>query len=616
MYFSFYGLKQKPFQMSTNPNFVWLGKLHKKVLALLQYGILQNQGFFLLSGDVGTGKTTLVNALIVSLGDDVVVAKVPDPGLELIDFLNYISHAFGMDKRFVCKEDFLIHFDRFLQTNAVAGKKVLLIIDEAQRLNSTLLEEIRQLSNIEKQQTKALNILFAGQNLFNDFLQESQNRALSQRISIKAAIGPLNLDETAEYIRQSLKNAGAEKDIFSADAVHTVHEYSGGFLRRINIICDHAMLLGYLKGKKTVNVDMVRQCAEDLCLPDATVQLTPNPLHGIDGSDVENLQDIPPEPVQKIASIQAWKIIGAVILIVIGVFAATYFNYPQEYRTLFSRIQKNGLQALHLSPETDLVYPVNILNNAEPLQETAKSEIPVTTKVAKVSETTAMDMVAAEDHLVEKMAPPQIVLEEQSTDDRLEEPFAASDTVDTVDLDAIPPIEEKSVVEVHPSSVQINALSFSEQQTRSGEDTSKNIPALTENAPVLTPETDSSHEGSEALDVSETIETLETIVPVEIPAQFVDSSVAEKETGTDPVAAGTSGEPDSTSYADLIESMIEKTTDDMPGVAVDPVYQEGDPAEPEEEAEEAVEAVEAVEETPADVDPSAVIDWVIKKRSE
>jgi type II secretory pathway predicted ATPase ExeA len=566
MYLSFYGLKQKPFQMSTNPSFIWLGKLHKKVLTMLQYGILQNQGFFLLSGDVGTGKTTLVNELINSLGDDVLVARVPDPGLDLIDFLNYISHAFGMDKRFVCKEDFLIQFERFLQSNAAAGKKVLLIIDEAQRLNAALLEEIRQLSNIEKQQTKALNILFAGQNLFNDFLQESQNRALSQRIAINAAIGPLDFDETAEYIRQSLKIAGAKKDIFSADALRSIGDFSGGFLRRINILCDHAMLLGYLQGKKTVTVDMVRQCAEDLCLPDATAQLTPDLVHGVSGYDGESLQDIPPQSVPVIAPIQAWKIIGTVILIVIGVFAATYFNYPQEYRTLFSRIQKNGLQVLRLSQETDLINnPVTIQHKVEPLQEAV---------IRDASDATA-----------------------------------AIHTIDTVNVDAMQSIDDNSIDEAYVPSVQINALSFAEQQMSKEADVSESISVLTDDMPVPYTKAEAGDEGSEVFEVSEVSETRETLAPEEISAESVESFVAEEETtATDPDPAGASQETVSTVYAELVESMMEQMTDDMPGAAVDPV----DPAEP----EEVKEAAGVVVEPPADVDPRAVIDWVIKKRSE
>ncbi len=547
MYLSFYGLNQKSFQMSTNPSFIWLGKMHKKVLAMLQYGILQNQGFLLLTGDVGTGKTTLVNALINSLGSDVVVAKVPDPGLEMIDFLNYISHTFGMDKRFVCKEDFLIHFDLFLQNSAAAGKKVLLIIDEAQRLNSALLEEIRQLSNIEKQQTKVLNILFVGQNLFHDFLQESQNRALSQRIAINVAIGPLNFDETAEYIRQSLKTAGAEKDIFSADALRSVYKFSAGFLRRINIICDHAMLSGYLQGKKTVTVDMVRQCAEDLCLPDATVQLTPGLLRGVDGYDAQNSQDIVPESVPVIAPIQAWKIIGIVILIVVGVFWATYYNYPEEYQTLFSRIQKNGLQLLHISQKADLANSVNIQNKDAPLLKAVTEDDSGTLGEIGVFEKAAMDVLVAEGQEVEKMAPAEIVLEEQSTDDGPEEPSAAVHPIDTVDLNAIPPIEDNGngIVEI------------------------------------------------------------ETIVPLQTPMLPGKSLAAEDETigdYPDPVATDVSA---STAYVEVVDSLIEKMTNDMPVESVETTRPE--------EVEEAVGALQA---PPANVDPSAVIDWVIKKRSE
>ena len=222
MYLSFYGLQKEPFQVSTDPSFLWLGEKHKEALATLKYGNLGNQGVVLLTGDVGTGKTTLINALINSLGDEVIVAKVPDPGMEIIDFMNYLAHAFGMKKKFASKDSFLIHFDHFLNSVHADGKKSLLIIDEAQRLSPALLEEVRQLSNIEKQETKLLSIFFVGQNEFQDVLLEHKNRALRQRISLNYVIEPLDLHETGQFIRHRLKVAGAKEEIFSPDAIRKV----------------------------------------------------------------------------------------------------------------------------------------------------------------------------------------------------------------------------------------------------------------------------------------------------------------------------------------------------------------------------------------------------------
>ena len=164
MYLSFYNLKTKPFQISTDPKFLWLGENYKEALASLKYGIMDNKGFLLLTGGIGTGKTTLINALVNSLGDNTIVAIVPDPDLEKLDFFNFIANAFKIKKMFHSKGAFIIYMSHFLHNAYNNNKKVLLIIDEAQRLNPNFLEEIRTLSNIEKQNTKLINIFFVGQN--------------------------------------------------------------------------------------------------------------------------------------------------------------------------------------------------------------------------------------------------------------------------------------------------------------------------------------------------------------------------------------------------------------------------------------------------------------------
>lgn len=268
MYTSFYGLNKKPFQISSDPAFMWLGEKHKEALATLKYGILDNKGFLLLTGDVGTGKTTLINALVQSLSEDVICTSVPDPGLEKLDFFNYIGTAFGMDKEFASKGSFLAHFRQFLIQSNETGKKVLLIIDESQLLTQELLEEIRLLSNIEKTDTKLINIFFIGQNEFNEILNQQQNRAVRQRLTLNYNIDPLTPDETTEYIRHRLMIAGTTEPIFDNYANQQIFIYSGGFPRRINIICDHCLLSGYVKEEKTISGDIVRECAKELKIPE------------------------------------------------------------------------------------------------------------------------------------------------------------------------------------------------------------------------------------------------------------------------------------------------------------------------------------------------------------
>lgn len=214
MYTSFYNLDKKPFQISSDPAFIWLGEKHKEALATLRYGILDNKGFLLLTGDVGTGKTTLINTLISSLTEDVILASVPDPRLESLDFFNYIAVAFGLDEEFSTKGKFVIRFSEFLHNAFNNNKKVLLIIDEAQLLSQDLLEEIRLLSNINVQNSQILNIFFVGQNEFNEVIGREENRAVSNRLTLNYHLGPLTLGETEQYIQHRLNVAGAVSRIF------------------------------------------------------------------------------------------------------------------------------------------------------------------------------------------------------------------------------------------------------------------------------------------------------------------------------------------------------------------------------------------------------------------
>jgi general secretion pathway protein A len=264
MYLSFYNLKTKPFQISTDPKFLWLGENYKEALASLKYGIMDNKGFLLLTGGIGTGKTTLINALVNSLGDNTIVAIVPDPDLEKLDFFNFIANAFKINKMFHSKGAFIIYMSHFLHNAYNNNKKVLLIIDEAQRLNPNFLEEIRTLSNIEKQNTKLINIFFVGQNEFNDILMETRNRALRQRITINYNLDPLAKNETGEYIRHRLKVAGSKRNIFTSDAIREIFSFSEGYPRLINIICDFALLTGYATEKKKINSEIIKECAEEL----------------------------------------------------------------------------------------------------------------------------------------------------------------------------------------------------------------------------------------------------------------------------------------------------------------------------------------------------------------
>ena len=267
MYLDHFSLKIKPFQITVDPKFLWLGEKHKEALATLRYGILDNRGFLLMTGEVGTGKTILINRLISLLDIDTVVATLPDPDLESMDFYNLLADGLDMKRMFDTKGEFLIHLRDFLHQSYVNQKQVLLIIDESQRLNHRLMEDIRVLSNIELHDRKLINIFFVGQQEFNSILMTPQNRALSQRITVRYHIEALNAEEVGEYIHHRLKVAGNTNRIFEPSAVSEVYQVSGGIPRLINIVCDHAMLTAYAQGAQKIDGKIITECAEELRIP-------------------------------------------------------------------------------------------------------------------------------------------------------------------------------------------------------------------------------------------------------------------------------------------------------------------------------------------------------------
>ena len=270
MYLSYYNLKSKPFQMSTDPEFLWLGEKHREALAILKYAILENKGVLALTGDVGTGKTTLINTLLKNLGEDTVTATIYDPRLEILDFFNTVAAAFKIEGTFDGKGKFILQFMDFLIKTHERNQKILLIIDESQAINEDLLEELRLLSNLEAEYTRLLNIFFVGQNEFVDILQKYENRALRQRVTIRYHIEPLSLNETAAYIKHRLEVSGTTAPIFDSGAIDEIFLFSSGYPRLINIMCDHALLSGYVREVQVINANLIRECREELLVSKKT----------------------------------------------------------------------------------------------------------------------------------------------------------------------------------------------------------------------------------------------------------------------------------------------------------------------------------------------------------
>ena len=275
MYLDHYKLADRPFSISPDPRFLWLGEKHAEALATLKFGILDNKGFLLITGEIGTGKTTLIKSLVKKIETEVTLAIIPDPRLPLIDLYNMLANEFGMDRRFESKGDFLLHFKKFLIEQHDQNKKVLLIVDEAQRLNHDLMDEIRVLSNVEFDHRKLINIFFVGQSEFNKLLLEERNRPLRQRITYSYHLKPLTEKETGAFIAHRLKVAGAASSIFNAEAVSEIYCFSQGVPRLINIICDHALLTGYSANLNCIDLAIIKECAKELQITENINPLSP-----------------------------------------------------------------------------------------------------------------------------------------------------------------------------------------------------------------------------------------------------------------------------------------------------------------------------------------------------
>jgi len=330
MYLDYYSLTHRPFSISPDPRFLWLGEKHTEALSTLKCGILDNKGFLLITGEIGTGKTILIKSLVKQIDAEVTLAIIPDPRLPLIDFYNILANEFGMDRRFESKGDFLIHFKKFLIEQNDQNKKVLLIVDEAQRLNHDLMDEIRVLSNVELDHKKLINIFFVGQSEFKKLLLEERNRPLIQRITYNYHLEPLTEQETAAFIDHRLKVAGADRAIFSAEAVREINSFSQGVPRLINIICDHALLTGFLARLKLIDLAIIKECAKELQISEDISTLPSSKPTVIEhypfvekSKNVTSLQQFEPEkrfPVKKVA------IITAIIILLFGITLTVFIK--------------------------------------------------------------------------------------------------------------------------------------------------------------------------------------------------------------------------------------------------------------------------------------------------
>jgi putative secretion ATPase (PEP-CTERM system associated) len=266
MYETHYGLTGKPFQLIPDPNFYFGSKQHSRAKAYLEYGVSRNEGFVVITGEIGAGKTTILRTLIEGLhGSNVVTGHLVTTQLGAEDTLRMVGAAFGFKVKDVPKSELLITLEAFLISQTSQGKRCLLIVDEAQNLSMRAIEELRMLSNFQFGNQALLQSFLIGQPEFREILQRPEMEQFRQRVAATCHIGPLDPPETQAYIEHRLKCAGStDKPVWGPGTFDAIHKATRGIPRRINSVCDRVLLLGFLAERTTLTVDDVNEVVKEL----------------------------------------------------------------------------------------------------------------------------------------------------------------------------------------------------------------------------------------------------------------------------------------------------------------------------------------------------------------
>jgi general secretion pathway protein A len=277
MYESFYGFRERPFDLTPNPRFLVMTDVHREALSNLEYGIASRTGITLLVGDAGTGKTTLIRTALERQPERVHCVHLQNPALTRAEFVEMLAWRFELsDRARESKTALLLELEDVLKRRAEAGESTVLVIDEAQSLPRDILEEIRLLANIETNEQKLLSVIMAGQPELTGLLNDESLRQLKQRVALRCELRPLTLQETAGYIAGRIRSAGGiGAQVFTREAVTLVHERSRGIPRTISVIADNALLTGFAVGQRPVNSTTINEVCRDFDLGNKAVDARP-----------------------------------------------------------------------------------------------------------------------------------------------------------------------------------------------------------------------------------------------------------------------------------------------------------------------------------------------------
>ncbi|MCK4690672.1 MAG: XrtA-associated ATPase, partial [Desulfuromonadales bacterium] len=269
MYTDFFGLSAKPFELLPNPKFLYLSKGHRKALSYLQYGVQEHAGFTLLTGEVGSGKTTLVRDIINKISSDMTLSMIFNTRVDAQQLIAMINEDFGLVVTGKDKIQLLRELNDFLLEECSANRQPIIIIDEAQNLSAEALEEIRLLSNLEADTFKLVQIILVGQPELRQIIAKPSLRQLRQRISISCHLNPLNREETEEYIFHRIGTVGSRDCVsFAEGAFDMIFRFSGGIPRLINLICDFLLLSAFVEETRHIDIELVKDAVNELSFED------------------------------------------------------------------------------------------------------------------------------------------------------------------------------------------------------------------------------------------------------------------------------------------------------------------------------------------------------------
>jgi general secretion pathway protein A len=275
MYENFYGLRERPFDLTPNPRFIYLSGCHLEALSVVHYGIVGRKGITLVVGEAGTGKTTVIRTALEAIAQPTArCVYLSNPTLTRAEFYEFLAASFGLTvEAGGSKARFLLEFERLLVQRNKVKDLTALVIDEAQSLSLELMEEIRLLANLETLTDKLLPVVMAGQPELADVLDRPELRQLKQRVALRADLAPLGVRQVAAYVAGRIRKAGGDPlNVFTKDAVVLIHTRSSGIPRTISVLCDNAMLAGYASSVKPIGPDIIDEVARDFRLRGAGVQ--------------------------------------------------------------------------------------------------------------------------------------------------------------------------------------------------------------------------------------------------------------------------------------------------------------------------------------------------------